>query len=391
MECLIVGCGLCGSVVARTLAEKGWRIQIIDRRFHVGGNLYDYYDENGILVQKYGPHSFFTNHLEIKEYVEKFEPTFDSYPEYVTYINGQPLPMPFNFQSIDLLYAPDKAKELKEELTAAFPGRETVAVTEVILHSNPLIAEYGRFMYENEYRLYSAKQWGRPIEEMSPEVFRRVPVYLSYKRAYQPHPYQFLPQHGFTAWIKKILDHPNIKISLKTTEEEQLSLRNADHSIWRQNRQITCPVVYTGAADELFNYQYGVLPYRSLEFIWRTLDQAEFQKTPLAAYPQAEKITRITEYTRLPPQKANGKTVIAIEIPFEYDKTAPVGNEPYYPILNDETKVRYQKYKQLAEEYPNLYLAGRLGDYRYYNMDDAILRAWEISEQIYTKGEKKSI
>lgn len=382
MDCLIIGCGLSGIVIARTLAEQGKRVHIVERRGHIGGNMYDYRNEDGILVQKYGPHSFFTEHREVREYLEQYMPMRDSYLEYVTMINGQSLPMPFNFKAIDMLYDREKAQTLKEHLLKAFPGQETVPVAALVGHDDGVIAQYGRFMYEKEYRLYTAKQWGRPIESVSPAVFGRVPVYLSYKREYEPHAYQFVPVEGFTRLAEAMLDHPNITYQLEQDALEHLSVCEQTHTLSWDGQELSCPVVYTGSLDALFKYKYGELPYRSLEFIWKTLPVESAQPTPIVAWPQAEKVTRVTEYTKLPPQKISGKTVIAIEIPFEYDRSKPFGNEPYYPIANDETHAMYEKYRHDAAQFPNLYPAGRLADYKYFNMDQALLRAQQVAGQI---------
>lgn len=382
MDCLIIGCGLSGIVIARTLAEQGKRVHIVERRGHIGGNIYDYRNEDGILVQKYGPHSFFTEHREIREYLEQYAPMQDCYLEYVTMINGQALPMPFNFKAIDMLYKREAAEALKAHLLRAFPGQETVPVAALVDHDDEVIAKYGRFIYENEYRLYTAKQWGRPIESVSPAVFGRVPVYLSYKKEYEPHTHQFVPTKGFSSLAEKMLDHPNITYKLGQDALQHLSMLEHTHALSWDGLELSCPVVYTGALDELFKYEYGELPYRSLEFIWKTLPVESALPTPIVAYPQAEKVTRVTEYTKLPPQKAAGKTVVAIEISFEYDRSKPFGNEPYYPIANDETRALYEKYQRKAKQFPDLYLAGRLADYKYYNMDDTILRAQQVAARI---------
>lgn len=382
MDCLIIGCGLSGIVIARTLAEQGKRVHIVERRGHIGGNIYDYRNEDGILVQKYGPHSFFTEHREVREYLEQFAPMQDSYLEYLTMINDQALPMPFNFKAIDMLYNREEAETLKSHLLKAFPGQETVPVAALVDHDDGVIAQYGQFMYENEYRLYTAKQWGRPIENVSSAIFGRVPVYLSYKKEYQPHEYQFIPVEGFSRLAERMLDHPNITYRLGQDALEYLSVQEQIHTLSWNGQRLRCPVVYTGSLDELFKFEYGELPYRSLEFIWKTLLVESAQSTPVVAWPQAEKVSRVTEYTKLPPQKAAGKTVVAIEIPFEYDRSKPFGNEPYYPISNDETLTLYEKYRRKAKQFPDLYLAGRLADYKYYNMDDAILRAQQVAAQV---------
>lgn len=388
MDCLVVGCGLSGVTIARALAEKGLKVQIIERREHIGGNLYDYHSEDGILLQKYGPHAFFTNDVGIQHYIERFGPVREFCADCATMINGRPYPMPFNFRAIDLLYEPEKAEKLKARLKAAFPGQDIVSVAELVRHSDALISEYGRFMYENEYKLYTAKQWGRPIESISPAVFERVPVYLSYRVGYQAHPYQFLPVAGFTDMIQKMLEHPNLRCELQVDALKFLTLDQENGEIGWAGEKLGCPVVYTGALDELFEYRYGQLPYRSLEFIWKKIPAKSAQETALVAWPQESTVTRTTEYTKFPPQDLPGKeeTVIAIEIPFEYDRDRPFGNEPYYPVANEQTQELYALYKREADRLPNLFPAGRLADYKYYNMDHAIRRAWNVADEILRRS-----
>lgn len=382
MDCLIVGCGLTGLTAARTLAEQGKKVHIVERRDHVGGNIFDFRNQDGLLIQKYGPHSFFTDKKEIRDYIEQFSPVVDCFPEYVTMINGQALPMPFNFKAIDMLYEREKAEELKKRLLEAFPGKETVPVAQLVDHTDGLIAEYGRFMYENEYRLYTAKQWGRPIESISPAVFGRVPVYLSYKKEYQYQPYQFVPENGFTDLAQRMLDHRNISYELNCEALTHLRPDYGEKKLLWDGKRIDCPVIFTGALDELFEYRFGRLPYRSLEFIWKVTDAVD-GPAAISAWPQAEKVTRVTDYSKLPMQKtASGKTVVAVELPFEYDPNKPFGNEPYYPINNDQTRKLYDSYRLVAEEYPDLFPAGRLAEYRYYNMDHAILCAKKVAREV---------
>ena len=383
-DVLVVGCGLTGSVIARCLAEEGKNVHILED--HIGGNLYDYRDHNGLLLQKYGPHAFFTDDVRIKSYVERFVPVKEYYVDYRTSINGKMFPMPFNFRAIDMLYPPEKADKLKAELLEAFPGRETVSVAEIVAQGG-IISEYGKFMYENEYRLYTSKQWGQPIENVSPSVFGRVPVYLSYKENYQAQKYQFVPAGGFTDMFRKMLDHPGITYTVGVDTLEHLKADEEQGAVTWMGKEIHIPVIYTGTLDELFGYKYGQLPYRSLEFVWKEFPLESVQEAAVVAWPQAEKVTRVTEYTKLPPQRSAGqkKTVIAVEIPFEYDRNRPFGNEPYYPIVNEEAQELYGRYRHDADMIGNLFPAGRLADYKYYNMDHAIQRAWDVAELVLQK------
>lgn len=384
-DVVIVGCGLSGIVAARKLAENGKKVLIFERRDHIGGNIFDEFDHDGFLVQRYGPHCFFTNDSSIRPYIERFVKTEDCFVECRTVINGKQYPMPFNFASVDLLYEKEYAEKLKRELQEYFKGKEIVSITDIINSDNDDISRYGNFIYENEYKLYSAKQWGRKIEEISPEIFKRVPVYLSYRNTYQFHAYQFLPVGGFSCLAKEMLNHEKIEVILnhEISQQNQMHFENDKVLIKIGDTYFNGPVLYTGELDALYSYKYGRLPYRSLEFIWKTLKICEFQETAIVAYPQADKITRVTEYKKLPLQKDGEKiTKISIEIPVEYTASDPIGHEPYYPIKNQENDEQYGKYYKEAQKSDNLFLCGRLADYKYYNMDMVIRKSWEVAETI---------
>lgn len=380
-QVVIVGCGLSGIVAGRYLADKGIRVDIFERRSHIAGNIYDYVDSNGVLVQKYGPHSFFTDSADVINYVKRFVQVSDSFVECLTCIDGSFYPMPFNFRSIDLMYDRAEAESLKNLLKQEFKNLEFVSITDLIDSKVEAISNYGRVLFDKEYRLYTAKQWGRPIESILPEVFKRVPVYLSYRRPYQRHTYQFLPEGGFTNFASLVLRHPNITVHLDCDALRKLSF--GDETINIDGFHPGTPILFTGAIDELFGFRYGELPYRSLEFIWKTLQTSSFQPVPIVAYPQAEKVTRITEYTKLPKQCVGNKTVISCEVPFEYNRLSPFGNEPYYPVLTEQSKILYSQYIKLSRKYHNLFLSGRLADFKYYNMDHVILRSQEVGEQLF--------
>ncbi len=376
-DVVAVGCGLTGSVISRHLAEQGKKVLILERRDHIGGNMFDYIDEHGFLVQKYGPHTFHTNQKELYDYMLRFEEWEEYKLTCGAFIDGKCTPAPFNLQTIDDYYSADKAAELKEHIKAAFPASETATVIEVIEHPDPIVSGYAKFLFEKDYSLYTAKQWGVSPSEIDSSVLKRVPLRFSYNIGYFDDIYQIMPKHSFTEFFKNLLNHENITVKLGVNALEHIKINNNEILTDGENRNI--PVIYTGALDELFSCVYGKLPYRSLKFKWKFEDKESIQNMPVVAYPQAKGFTRITEYKKLPVQNKHGSTY-AIEYPLTY--TGDNNSEPYYPVLTDESQKQYSKYKALACRVNNLVCCGRLGDFKYYNMDQALERALEISNKI---------
>lgn len=373
MDCLIVGCGLSGSVIARALAEQGKKVVIWERRNHIGGNMYDYTDSYGLLVQKYGPHTFHTQKKELFDYMCRYE-KWEQYQLCCGAVwDNTYTPTPFNFTTIDTFYPKDKAEVLKAKLTKAFEGRRTVTVLEVLQHSDSDIRGYAEFLFEKDYAPYTAKQWGVSPNEIDPSVLKRVPLRFSYDVGYFEDKYQVMPQHSFTYFFENLLDHFNIKVELGIEALDRLSVQN--DKIYIDGHETNIIVVYTGALDELFQGIYGKLPYRSLRFEWKHENIESFQEAAVIAYPQEEGFTRITEYSKLPVQKGKG-TTYAVEYPAVYCNGQQT--EPYYPVLTEESQRQYAQYQALADRIPNLICCGRLADFKYYNMDQALERALDV-------------
>ena len=377
MDVLVVGCGLTGSVVARSMAERGKHVEIWERRAHIGGNMYDYVDEHGFLVQKYGPHTFHTKKKDLYDYMCRFERWKDYKLTCGAVWDGKYTPTPFNFTTIDAFYPPEQAASLREKLQNVFEGREFATVVEVLEHPDPDIRAYAEYLFQNDYAPYTAKQWGVSPSEIDPSVLKRVPLRFSYDEGYFDDSYQVMPVHSFTRFFKNLLDHPNITVKLGV--EALKHLRVANGTLLLNGVEITAPVVYTGALDELFEGIYGHLPYRSLRFEWHYTEQGSIQAAPVVAYPQEAAYTRITEFKKLPLQDKAGSSY-ALEYPVSYSEGQAM--EPYYPVLTEESKKQYAKYRKLAEQIPNLIFCGRLADFKYYNMDQALENALNICKAL---------
>ena len=368
---LIIGCGLSGSVIGRELAEAGHNVTLWDRRNHIGGNMYDYKDDHGIVVHKYGPHCFHTNDKNLYDYMCKYNQWRPFRIMCQAEIDGKATPSPFNFQTIDDFYSKEDAEALKNALKEEYPNREFVTVVEALESHNQLIHQYAEFLFEKDYCLYTAKQWGMSPSEIDPSVLKRVPLRLSYKDGYFDDEFQVMPVTTYEDFFKNILNHPNITVKLGVEAFDSLTLDEKLHKVL-VNGDASYTIVFTGALDELFGCKYGKLPYRSLRFDWKYEDKESFQGAPLVAYPQAEGYTRIVEYKKLPEQNVKG-TSYAVEYPLPYKQGEDV--EPYYPVLTEESQVLYAKYQQLAATYQNLIPCGRLADFKYYNMDQCLERA----------------
>lgn len=382
---LIVGCGLTGSVIARELAEAGHTITIWDRRNHIGGNMYDYRDEHGILVHKYGPHCFHTNNKDLYDYMCKYNEWQPFRILCQAEIDGKATPSPFNFQTIDDFYPEEEATKLKDVLLKEYPGREFVTVVEALESTTDLIKGYAQFLFEKDYSLYTAKQWGMQPSEIDPSILKRVPLRLSYKDGYFDDKYQMVPVNQYEDFFKNILNHPNITIELGIEALDHITIDEENKCLLVEGDN-SFQVVYTGALDELFGCRYGKLPYRSLRFEWVYEDKESFQGAPLVAYPQAEGYTRIVEYKKLPVQDVKG-TSYAVEYPLPYVEGADV--EPYYPLLTEDSQKLYKQYSALASTYNNLIPCGRLADFKYYNMDQCLDNCLSKAKIIIEKYDRK--
>ena len=377
MDYLVIGCGISGAVIARQLAEHGDHVVIWERRDHIGGNMFDYVDEHGFLVQKYGPHAFHCVKKELYDYMCRFEQWQDYKLTCGAVWNSKYTPTPFNFTTIDTFYPPEQATALKEKLNQTFADRSSATVLEVLTHPDPDIRAYAEYLFQNDYAPYTAKQWGISPDEIDPSVLKRVPLRFSYAEGYYDDPYQVMPVHSFTSFFENLLNHPNIQVKLGVEALEHLSVR--DSRLFMDGESLDPLVIYTGALDELFQGVYGALPYRSLRFEWKYTAADSLQPAPVVAYPQEQGYTRITEYKKLPVQNKPGSSY-ALEYPLPYREGEKM--EPYYPVLTEQSQRQYEQYATLARRIPNLICCGRLADFKYYNMDQALQRALDMANHL---------
>lgn len=374
-DSIVIGSGCAGAVVARQLAEKNKKVLIIEQRNHIGGNCYDVKDEHGILIHQYGPHIFHTNKIEVYEYLSRFTKWYDFNHEVVGDVYGQLLPIPFNLNTLMLVYGEEKGQKLKEELIAAYGENSRVPILELRQNPSKEIKDIAEFVYENIFLKYTMKQWGQKPEEVDASVTARVPIVLSYDNRYFQDTYQGMPLEGYTALFENLLNHENITVRLNTKAEDVLTIPESGNVSF-EGKEFEGEIIYTGPIDELFGCRFGRLPYRSLEFQFEHYEKDYYQSHGVVNYTVSEEHTRITEFKYLTGQKAENSTTIMKEYPRDY--TAKDGQIPYYAIMNEQNQALYHQYTSLLEQVSNFYLVGRLAEYKYYNIDAIVEKALQL-------------
>lgn len=364
---LIVGAGYTGAIIAERLAtQSGKKSLVIDRRDHIAGNAHDRRNEAGVLYHQYGPHVFHTNSHGVANYLTQFTEWVPYEHRTLGYIDGRLVPIPFNLTSLQILFPKAEADRLAQILIETYGMDEKVPILK--MRESPVqgVRDLADFIYQNVFYGYTTKQWGMPPEALSPSVTARVPVYVSYDDRYFQDTFQNMPKHGYTKMFERILGQDGIDVSLNTDIKDLGSEVTYDR------------LLYTGAIDEYFEYQLGELPYRSLDFDFQTYRQRRHQACGQLNYPMSHDFTRITEMAYLT-QEWSDVTTVAIEYPVAH---VPGKTVPYYPIPRDDNNELHNKYIDLAKrEAGNVVFAGRLGDYKYYNMDQAVGRALSLFEK----------
>jgi UDP-galactopyranose mutase len=364
---LIVGAGFAGSVLAERLAtDAGKKILIIDKRNHIGGNAYDCYNDDGILIHKYGPHIFHTNSERVFEYLSRFTEWRPYEHRVLAHVDGKLLPMPINRTTVNELYGLDLQTE---EECEAFFASHAEPVARCRTSEDVVVSKVGRELYHKFFRGYTRKQWGLDPSELDAQVTARVPTRTNADDRYFTDTFQAMPLHGYTRMFERMLSHPNINIMVNTDYRDILKVIP-----YRD-------MIFTGPIDQYFNYRFGKLPYRSLEFKHETLDTERALPAAVVNYPNHEEYTRITEFKQLTGQQ-HPKTGVVYEFP-------RAEGDPYYPIPKPECTELYNKYKELADATPGVHFVGRLATYKYYNMDQVVAQALSTFDKISgTKRER---
>ncbi|MBQ6516358.1 UDP-galactopyranose mutase [bacterium] len=369
MKNIITGAGFTGIVIANILAENGDDVTIIEKRNHIGGNSYDYTDEEtGIHVHKYGAHIFHTNSDKVWNYLKKFSEWSDYSHRVNAVINGEGVNIPFNLNSIKKCFPPELAEKYTKKLLETYGKDAKVPILELSKTEDIDLKNLADFIYKKVFEGYTVKQWGLKPEQIDMSVTARVPVFVSYDNSYFQDKYQGIPKNGYTKMFENMLKHKNIKVILNKTFNE----------FSKENDIEGARIIYTGSIDEFFDYKYGVLPYRSLSFETEVQNKEYYQDVAVTNYPSDNDYTRIVEHKRFLAEKSD-KTVITKEYSHQFELNK---NDRYYPIKNEENERIYNKYLQDAKNTENLYFKGRLGSYKYYNMDQAVLEAIDFAENI---------
>jgi UDP-galactopyranose mutase len=347
-------------VLAERLATQlNKRVMVIDRRPHIAGNAYDCYNDDGLLIHRYGPHIFHTNADRIVDYLSRFTAWRPYEHRVLAHVDEKLVPIPINLTTLNQLYG----LNLDEAGAAQFLASRAEPVAKILTSEDVVINQVGRELYEKFFRGYTRKQWGLDPSELDKAVTSRVPTRTNADDRYFADSFQQMPLHGYTRMFENMLDHPNIRIVLNTDFEDIRHEISYDH------------LIYSGPIDEYFGYRFGKLPYRSLRFEHTTLERDWFQPVGVVNYPHPDvPYTRITEYKHLTGQQ-HRRTALTYEYP-------SAEGDPYYPIPREENQVLYRQYLALANATPNVSFVGRLGSYRYYNMDQVVGQALALFKQL---------
>lgn len=374
---IIVGAGITGITAAEQLANVyDKKVLLIDKNDHIGGNCYDYYDESGILVHKYGPHIFHTNNEEVYSYLSLFT-TWNVYNhKLVCNINNTVIPVPFNLISIDKTMQDDNQK-ITTALLTEYIVNDTLPLDKLKESKNPDIQKLVSYVNENIYTPYVKKIYGVDPEKICEVDGVNINITISYDCRYYQDKYQAVPSNGYTSMFENMLSNHNINILLEHDYNDIISIDLENKKVYFNDEEYTGQLIFTGMIDEFFNYCYGKLPYRSIVYMNETVDQIHFQENASIIYPNYYHFTEITEYKYITGQHARN-TTIQFAFPTDYNPKYDETNIPYYPIITEENMELFRKYEKLTEKFPQITFMGRLCNYKHLNMDEAVQNVHDV-------------
>lgn len=377
---IIGGAGFSGSVLANLLAEDGNSVLLVDKREHIGGNMYDYTNKYGLLVHKYGPHILTTNSDEIISYLSKFTEWHKLNIWLEAFVDHKFVPFPINLNSIDKLYEKERAEQICNSLIKEYGLESTVNVLTLLKSNSSLIKTFAEEILQKVFYGYNIKMWNLAPKDVDVNVIGRAPIKVSYDNFKFKTKYQVVPEAGYTAMFNNMLANKNITVCLNTDICDVISIEK--HEILAKGKKYKGRVIYTAPVDELFSYKYGRLPYRSLHFKVSTLKKTYQYSSAAISFPQTYKKTRTSEMKYITGQKDEQHTVLVSEYPGNYDPDSKFYNNPSYPVLSDDSTKMIEKYKEDASTIKNLYLTGRLAEFKYFNMEDTINSAFSVYRKL---------
>lgn len=380
-DALVVGCGFSGAALARTLADAGKRVLVLEEKSEVGGMMADYTDPNGICIHKYGPHVFMLDSDDVRDWLSRYC-TLRPVVNYVhAFIEGKYVSIPVNFHSLDALYGPEKAPRLREKLLARYGEGAQVHILALRGAPDPEIRDMADDLYAKIFVGYNAKMWGLKPEELDPSIPGRLPVRIAYNNKNCRKKYELVPDEGYMALFARLLDSPRIAVALRTKASDHL--RVSAGGLELDGRPFDRPVAYTAPLDELFSFEFGPLPYRALRFEFDVRPGPRAAPSAVTTFPLDFDKVRTTDMVELLGQsQVSGFVADVSEFPGPYSPGDGPFNVPAYPVLNDASARILARYREKAAAVPNLFPVGRLAEFKYFDMEAAISSALACAGRI---------
>ncbi len=375
---IVVGAGLAGCVIAERISSVLKEdVLIIEKKEHIGGHCYDQRNDHNIIIHRYGPHLFHTNNEKVFRYLSSFTEWRNYEHQVCAFVDNRKIPLPFNFNSINMVFPRALALKMKERLLHFFPAGSKIPILELRRQKDELLHQLADYIYEKIFLNYTAKQWEKKPEELLGQVTARVPVLVGDDNRYFSDQFQVVPLQGYHKIFSNMLASQRIKVLLETDFNALIKVDFERKRFFFRNQEFNGTLIFTAMLDELFAFKFGELAYRSLKIETETLPQEYFQEVATVNYPNDYSFTRITEFKHIHPVSTPVTTIMK-EYPQPYRKNK---NLPFYPLFTAEAQEQYEQYRRLAQSFPNLIAVGRLAEYKYYNMDEVIERALQIFEE----------